>query len=155
MTRQELISQIVTTLSNALSNDFLHIRDFETNWNQDELPALSVFDTEASHELKDAEDYYEDKSGDYDEGNVQLNRLTVTLQIFVKSGTRAQTLRGLFNSVNAVIKVNRTWNGYARWTKPIRTQIEVDKTNPETTNFEIIGGSITLELGVMSESFNF
>lgn len=147
--RQDLIDFAITQLS--VITDFENVADFETNWQQDELPACSVFDSDTVHDLKNAEETYYDGFED----NSQLNNLSLTIQIFVKSGTRAATVRGLIKKVREVVADNRNWNNLALWTKPVRTQIQVDKTNPESTNFEIIGASIELEISLYSNAFDF
>jgi hypothetical protein len=148
--RQDLIDFAIVQLKTIADFDN-NVGDFETNWHQDELPAISVFDNETSHDLKNVEE----TTYDGFEDNSQLNFLSLTIQIFVKSGTRAEDVRALIKKVREVIAENRTWNDLALWSKPVRTQIQVDKTNPETTNFEIIGASVEIEICLISNAFDF
>ena len=144
MSRQLIIDEIVTQLKTITAlND--NVVDFGMNWQQDELPAVSVFDSSIDHLLVN----------DEPEAFSQFNRMRVTLAIFVKGTTRASSLRTLVSSVWAVVGANKYWDDLAAWTKPVSTTTTVDDRGIEKSSLEIIGAELVFEIGVNSDAFDF
>lgn len=144
MSRQLIIDEIVTQLKTITAlND--NVVDFGMNWEQDELPAISVFDSTVDHQLVN----------DEPEAFSQMNRMRITLSVFVKGTTRASSLRSLVKDIWGVIGANKYWDNLAAFTRPISTTTNVDDRGIEKSSLEIIGAELVFEVGVNSDAFDF
>lgn len=142
---QLLINEVITVMQ-TITDFNNNVKDFEMNWDESELPAMSVFDMTTDHQLANGEP----------EASSQTNTVNLTLQIFVKSGTRAATLRALIKKVREKLRDNRTLSDIAMWTMPRKTtKIVEPSADPVRTSFEVIGASLEYEVAVSSDAFEF
>ena len=120
-----------------------HVEDWRVNWDDSELPALSVCDTVADENLANNEP----------SASLQTNRLPLLFRIFVKSDTSAADLRKMIADVKMALKTNLRWNDgttdLAMWTLPSGSGIVVP-----TESFEIAGAEIRVEISYLTESFS-
>jgi len=146
--RQKIINLVVARMQTILTdNDFETdlgetVEDWRVNWDDSELPALSVCDTTAEETLP----------GDQPTASRQINQLTVLLKIFCKSDTRASDLRTMIADVKNAVKTDVFWNdgtnNLAIWTKPGRSGITVSNES-----FEIAGAEVEIEIGYFTNIF--
>jgi D-lyxose ketol-isomerase len=142
--RQDLIDFVILKMSEI--TDFENVSDFEMNWQQDELPALSVFDNETTHQLVN----------DEPEAFGQTNTMTLNLQIFTASSTKIEDVRALVKQVWEKIAANKYWDDLAMWTKPRSTSISVDdRGDGSRSSFEVVGAQIQIEIALYSDAFDF
>jgi hypothetical protein len=143
--RQQIINKIIARMQLILTtngyetNLGANVNDWETNYDDSGLPALSVCDLIENETLAHNEP----------SATRQKNVLPVQLRIFVKSGTRASELRKMFADINKAIAVDSTWDGLAMWTIPIRAGMVI----PET-DFVIGGGAREIEIHYLTNTFD-
>lgn len=143
--RQQIIDKIIARMqliqtSGGYETDLgNNVRDWETNWDESELPALSVCDLIDVHTPANNEP----------SATTQRNALPVVLKISVKSATRAPEVRRMIADVNKAIAIDKTWNGLAIWTLPKRSGMDV----PED-DFLIAGGAVEIEITYLTDTFD-
>lgn len=120
-----------------------NVEDWRVNWDDDELPALSVCDTTAAETLANNEPT----------ASLQTNRSRLHFRIFVKSDTLAADLRAMIADVKKALKTNLRWNDgatdLAMWTLPVASGIIVP-----TESFEIAGAEVEIEISYLTNSFS-
>lgn len=145
--RQDFIDLVVATIDSI--TDFANVADSETQWQQDEMPACSVFDPMTTQNLVN----------DEPEAFGQDNLVNLKIQIFTSRGTKAAAVRDLQQKINQKIAANKYWNDgtddLAYWTKPVSTSIDYAPSNPEQTTFEIVGGSQEFSVFIQTDAFDF
>lgn len=131
--------QGITTAAGYETNLGDNVDDWKVNWDDEEMPALSVCDITEDQQLV----------GDQPDARNQINLLNVQFRIFVKNGTRARALRKMKADVNKAIGSNTRWNKLAMWTKPKRSGMVI----PDES-FEIGGKAIEIQIAYMTGAFN-
>lgn len=151
---QKLITQILTRLAtirttapNTLGYQTdigASVRDWETNWNEDELPAVSVFTgtTETADPISNAND-----------GNqIRIHLLPVTIKVFLKAGTDAANARTAISDVFRAIRQDDHWiasgEELAMWTQQKSHAIEYAE------GFEIVGAMVDISIAYHTLKFN-
>lgn len=146
--RQKIINLVIARMQTILiSNGFATdlgetVEDWRVNWDDDELPALSVCDTTSE------EEWFNNQPT----ATKQFNQMPVLLRIFCKSDTRAADLRVMIADMKKAIKADVFWNDgtidLAVWTKPKTSGIIV----PDES-FEIAGAMVEIEIGYFTNIF--
>lgn len=139
VTRQEIIDKAVEIMSTI--SEFENVRDSETNWDKNELPALSVFDS-VTHKLANGEP----------EAFSQVNIIRLSFQVSVKGS--AEDVRSLMKKVSNKVGDNRTFEGLAMWTHPVSSRMEY-KQDAVSGSFDLVGGNVEVDVYVSSDSFDF
>lgn len=144
--RQRIIDAIVTRMklingTGSYETDVAsRVKDSETNWDEEDRPAISVFD-----------------------GDAQANPTSTTagflgviwsMPVLIRGyATQASSgpanIRKLIKDINTAIRVDDQWSGIAMQTRPIK---EAVVRNPE--NFEIEGCEVEVEVQFFTETFN-
>lgn len=143
--RQQIIDAIIVRMqliqiANGYETDLgSNVQDWETNYDDSELPALSVCDAVEIHTLVNNQP----------DAVQQKNVLPVQLRIFVKADTRAEELRKMFADLNKAIAVDAAWGNLAMWTIPVKTGMVI----PET-DFVIGGGAMEIEIHYLTNTFD-
>jgi hypothetical protein len=150
--RQKIIDAVIARMQTIRTVNLYqtelgaNVGDWQTFWDDGELPALSVCDTIAEEEL----------IHDEPTATKQFNRLTLILKIFTREDVledRAKSLRTYIADVKKAINVDRFWTvsseQLAAWTKPIRSGIVI-----EPDKMEIGSAAVEIEIGFYTESFS-
>lgn len=136
--------QTIKTVDGFLTNIGENVRDYETNWQTEEMPGLSVCDLVSDN-----------SSEDYHDGGLQFYEMPVALRIFANARTDAALLRKMIADINTAIGKDVRWKvneiGLADWTKPMREGIIHDNTN---NNFEIAGAEVVILIRYHTKIFN-
>lgn len=149
--RQKIIDEVIARMqtilvTNGYQSDLgLHVGDCETNWDESELPALSVFDLVAEEDG--------DENGDPEATNAKTTHsLPVQFRIFVKSDTRTSDLRKMIADVKKAIGTDPRWKvanvGLALRTIPQKSGLVF------TENFEVAGAAVEVEIWYRTKVFN-
>lgn len=142
--RADIIAAVIERMETIqISNGFEtdlgdRVRDFETDWDDSELPALSVCDLTTEEELPN----------DQPTATRQFNRLQVLFRIFCNSDTPAEDLRQMIGDVKKAIKTDVFWGGAAIWTKPKSSGIILAEDV-----FRIGGAGVEIEIGYFTNTF--
>lgn len=147
--RQKLITLVIERMQEILvANGYEtdlgeRVEDWRVNWDDSELPALSVCDTVTE------EEWFNNQPT----ATKQFNQLPVLLRIFTKSDTRAEDLRKMEADIKKAIKRDVFWKDgdgkeLAIWTKPKGSGIII----PEES-FEIGGAMVQIEIGYFTNIF--
>jgi hypothetical protein len=143
--RQQIIDKVlermitIRTANGYQTNLGLAVRDWETNWDEKELPALSVCDL-------DEKSLMPNESADAPR---QIRQLPVGLKIFTQSDTPAREIRKLIADVEKAIKVDLRWTSLAMHTVPQRSGMVVSEEA-----FEIAGAAVEIEIVYMTDTFD-
>ena len=143
--RQRIIDAIVTrmqgiTVLNGYKTDLGNrVGDWETNWDERDLPALSVCDMVQTEELM---------HGSQD-ARQQINTLPVILKIFARSTTTAKDLRNMIADIYQAIRVDKQWSNLALYTLPKRGGMELSEEG-----FKLGGAGVEIEILYLTETFN-
>lgn len=147
--RQDIIDLVIARMQTILSSgDYetnlgQNVEDWQTNWDDDELPALSVCD------LVDGINFVNEQPT----AALQQHALPLQLRIFAKSDTRPADLRKMIADVVKAIGTDQFWtNGggaqLALWTKVTSAGIRLNEDS-----FEIGGAAVEIEIGYFTNSF--
>lgn len=153
--RQRLIDAVIARMSNILTaNTYTNedgtfnyqtnigesVHDWETNFQEDELPALSVCDLTDDVAMNT-------------DSIAQLNSLKILLRVFKAKDTKAAYLRKVFGDIYAAIGTDSRWKvenvGLAIGTVIRSSGIII----PEDV-FEIGGAAVEIEIFYKSKAFN-
>lgn len=118
------------------------VADWETDFDESDLPAIVVMDTVADVELV----------GGQPPASNQIYRLPVLIRVFLRSTDSAREARRMLADINRAVGVDRFWTSegvqLAMWTRPLKEGIV------PAENFEINGAAVELEIAYITESFN-
>lgn len=114
------------------------VHDFETNFADEDLPALSVCDLVSEHEL----------AGKQATATGQIDKYPVYLKIFARSNTRASDLRKMISDIWKAVKVDPRWENLAMQTIPLRSGIELSEEA-----FTIGGAMVAIEVHIFNTNF--
>lgn len=144
--RQKIVSQIVSKLSNITTangyqtNIGANVADWQINWQENELPAVSVCDLVEEFEPLD------------DEVRMQCT-LPVQVRVFIGSNTRASEGRKIIADVLDVVRANQKWNDgtsdLAQWTELKRDGFILDQDA-----FSMAGIGIDIDIIYYADRFN-
>lgn len=147
--RQRIVDAIVARMQTILTangyatNIGTTVEDWRTNWQQEELPAISVCDTTA--EVQPAEG-----------SNPRRTIFAMPVQIRVyaeKDETGAANIREMLKDVNRAIRQDDRWMvdgvGLVMITRPLREGFII----PDES-FEVIGGVVEFEVQYITAKFN-
>lgn len=141
--RQKLIDKVIARMQEIqiaagyktdLGNN---VADWQTHWDEDELPALSVCDLNNEPELGDKQ------------ARRQTNSLKVQLRIFIASNTPQATLRKMIGDCQQAVKKDLRWDAMAMWTLPGQDGFIVPNDS-----FEVAGAAIEFTIEFMSGAFD-
>lgn len=152
--RQQLVSAVISRLQEInTENTYLSegeeinyqtnigsVRDWETNFQEDELPAISVCDLSEPVEM--------------DRGSInQLNNLKILLRIFQSSEDSAEFLRKAFGDIFASLGQDKRWKvgevGLA-----VGTIINSSDILFKPDAFELGGGQVIITIIYTTKAFN-
>lgn len=142
--RQQIVDKVVArmqaiSVANGYQTDLgASVYDFETNFDDADLPALSVCDLIAAHELANAQPTAAN----------QIDTLSLQLRVFCKADTRPAFLRTAIADIWRAIKVDPRWDGAALYTIPKRSGIVL---NDEA--FQIGGAAVEIEIYIFNLSY--
>lgn len=145
--RESLIEVVIARMqtirqSNGFQTDIgERVHDFETNFDgteDGELPALSVCDTIASHEL----------AGNQATATGQIDTVNLQLRVFCRSDARPGDLRKMISDIWKAIKVDPQWGGLAMQTFPKRSGIVLSEEA-----FQIGGAAVEIEVHIFNTNF--
>lgn len=150
--RQKLISAMVARMQTILTTNGYetnlgnHVADWQTNWDESELPALSVCDLVAEEDG--------DEDGDpFAQGALTMHTLPVQFRIFTNSNTPATELRKMIADVKKAIKTDWRWTvagkKLALKTIPKRSGLIVSEQN-----FEVAGAAVEVEVLYLTKLFD-
>lgn len=147
--RQKIVAKAIEMMQNiSIANDYrtdlgTTVEDWRVNWQEDDLPALSVCDTVAEETLV----------GDQPTAEKEIQRMNLQFRIFTAEDERAENLRKMIADVKKALKKNLRFSdgtkNLALWTKPLRSGIVVP-----TDSFEIGGALVEVEIAFMTDSFD-
>lgn len=147
--RQKLISAIITRLETiSVANGYqtglgANIADSKPNWNEADLPAVSVFDTVADVEFVH----------DQPTAAQQVFTLPVLIRIFLAEDDLAAEARKYLADVVKAVGVDPYWtvsgSQLALWTKLTKEGLIVP-----ADNLEVAGAAIELEIAYLTQSWN-
>jgi hypothetical protein len=115
------------------------VEDSRMNWDENELPALSVFDGDAK--VPDPEGF--------DKRPHVIQTMRLLFRGFVKQGTDASTVRTLVADIWTAIRQDTTWGSIVMQSRHIRDAIV---RHPES--FEIEACEIEIEVQFITEKFS-
>jgi hypothetical protein len=142
--RQQIIDAIIArmqgiSIANGYGSDLgASVHDFETNFDDEDLPALSICDTVTENSL----------INDQPTATNQIDKMPVQLRIFCKSGTRAAQLRTMISDVNRAIKIDPRWENLAMFSLPKRSGIILSEEA-----FQIGGAAVEIEIHIFNTNF--
>lgn len=145
--RQKLVDAIVARMQTiSVANGYktelgANVYDWRVDFDQDELPALSVCDLIA------------DNDWDNPNSRRQIRIMPVQLRIFTRSDTLASAVREYMDDVERAIRQDDRWTvsnvALAMHTRPMRDGFLI----PEG-QFEIVGAIVEVEITFITEKFN-
>jgi len=149
--RQKIISAVINRMEGISVDDDYEtdlgerVRDWEVNFQDEELPVLSVCDTVG--DINFVNDNLDAPS--------QVHKLPVLLRVFCKSDTRAADLRKMMADLIRAVGVDPNWTDaddkkLAMWTRVTKAGIIVP-----AENFEIAGAAVELEIAYLVNRFEF
>lgn len=154
--RQKLVDAVITAMrrirkANGFETDAgLRVRDFELNWQEDELPAISVCDvTQALAQEASSESH-------------DLFRLNLAIRVSVSSGTRAAECRKMVADVMDAVRETAV-SGELRWpvTEDAVTEYLAHGTEIQSADFildedsgRIAGVQVMIEILFSTKRFN-
>jgi hypothetical protein len=141
--RQKIVSAVVARLQEirveaGYQTDVgARVEDWRTNWDESELPAISVCDLPEQSEKgeKDAKKTTHD--------------LPVHVRIFVRTNTPAAELRKMIGDVQQAVKKDLRWGKLALDTMPKQSGFVI----PEDS-FVIAGGAVEFIVQYMTDTFD-
>jgi len=146
--RQKIVAAIVTRLKLIDGNGSYdvdlndHVEDSRTNWDQNELPAISVFDGDAIANPTSEGDY---KSN--------INLMAVMIQGHVEQGTTAAAARTLVKNIMTAIRQDDKWivsgTPLVMQTREVVNRIT---RNPESN--EVEGCEVEISVQFITNKFN-
>lgn len=156
---QKIITAIVTRLGTiSTGNGFqtnigAKVRDWETNWQEEDLPAISVFTGRAASDQAPTGRRF------------TQHLLPVTIVISLKRGTSAANARTAISDVKMAIRGGPTatgeiWErwpdngaatgvGLAMWTREVAHSIQTPQDS-----LEIIGTQVEIDVAFITQKFN-
>lgn len=147
--RQDIVSAVVARMKlingtgGYTSNVNNHVEDSRTNWNEDELPAISIFDGDAGTDNPEA----------FDKVTIVIQTMRLMIKGFVKQGTDAATARTLISDIWTAVRTDPDWTvgGHATvmQTRHVRDAIS---RNPDS--FEVEACEVEIELQFITNKFN-
>lgn len=154
--RQRIVDAVIAAMRrirtiNGFETDAgLRVRDFELNWQEDELPAISVCDTAA-----EVDQAFATQSHD-------MFRLNVAIRVSVTAGTRAAECRKMIADVMQAIRETAV-GGELRWpvTGDSATEYLAHGTEIQSADFildeeygRIAGVQVAIEILFSTKRFN-
>lgn len=144
--RQDIVDRLIAlmgtvTTANGYETDIgLSVHDFETHFQEEDLPALSVYDLVADVEFV---------NGNKKDGRGQQKTLNLQLRIFAAAETKVTELRKMIGDVNKALGTDKRLGDTVLWINPTREGIIADEQT-----FEIAGAAVELEIAYLQDSFN-
>jgi hypothetical protein len=141
--RQKLVDAVVARMreiriANGYQTDIgATVEDWRTHFEQDELPAIGVYDLTQTTEKTDKEQ------------KRTPNTLPVQIRIFAASNTLVTDLRVMIGDVLAAIKKDQRWGKLALDTKPKQDGFIIPKES-----FEVAGAAVEIEIEYLSDTFD-
>jgi hypothetical protein len=141
--RQRIVDKVVERMreirvANGYQTDVgERVEDWQTQWNEDELDALSVCDLpeESTKGNKDAKR--------------TTHRLPVHVRIFISKHTRPAELRKMIGDVVQAVKKDLRWDGLALDTEPKQDGFVI----PDDA-FVVAGGAVEFVIEYMTDTFD-
>jgi len=119
-----------------------HVEDSRTNWQEDELPAISVFDGDAASNLTSPA-----------EAKSDVHEMSILIKGFTVQGTTAAACRTLMKDILTAIRQDTKWivSGVptAMQTRPGREAISREKDS-----FEVEGCEVEIIVQYITQKFN-
>ncbi|HRJ90430.1 MAG TPA: hypothetical protein PLX39_17270 [Pyrinomonadaceae bacterium] len=147
--RQKLVTAIVARLEEILVADGyetdlgLNVADSKPNWNEADLPAVSVFDTVADVDFVNGQPT----------AAQQMFTLPVLIRIFLAADDNPATARKYLADVVEAIGTDPFWNvggvPLALWTKLTKEGLILP-----AENLEVAGAAVELEIAYLTQTWN-
>lgn len=147
--RQKIVDAIVarmetiTTANGYTTNIGANVHDWRVNFQDDELPAVSVCDL-----IADAAQV----SGRADPRET-VHLMSVQIRIYAAKGDDPANIRNMLKDVMRAIRQDDRWTvsnvGLAMLTRPVRDGFII----PEDS-FEVVGGTVEIEVQFITQKFN-
>lgn len=143
--RQDIVDRLISLfetilISNGYQTDIgANVHDFETHFQDEDLPALSVCDLVADIEFVNAQK----------EAPAQQKNLNLQLKIFTGQETKVTNLRLMLADINKCLGTDKRLGESVLWINPTREGIISDDQT-----FEIAGAAIELEVAYLINSFD-
>lgn len=146
--RQKIVDAVIARMklingSGSYTTDVNdHVDDSRTSWDENELPAISVFDGDArANPTSPAE------------AKSVVHEMSVLIQGFVKQGTDAATCRTLMNDILTAIRVDDKWTvSNVKLVMQSRPDRETITRNKES--FEVEGCEVEIAVFYQTQKFN-
>lgn len=146
--REKIVQAIVTRLKlingtgSYTTNVGSRVEDNRTNWQQNELPAISVFDGDAIKHPTSPADY---KS--------TMNEMSVLIKGYCEQGTTAAAARNLIKDINTAIRQDDKWI-VSSVPLAMQTREVVDRIARNTDEFEVEGCEVEIAVWFVHQKFN-
>ena len=145
--RQNIVTAAVTRMKlingtgGYTSNVNNHVEDSRTNWDESELPAISIFDGDAG--VPDAIAF--------DKETKVLQTMPLVIKGYVKQGTDAATVRALVTDIWTAIRTDPDWTGVSGvgLTRHVRDSIQRVEGS-----YEIDGCEVEIEILFATPKFS-
>lgn len=147
--RQNIVGAVVTRLKlingtgGYTTNVANRVEDSRMNWNEDELPAIAVFDGDAGVENPEQ----------WDKRTVVIQTMRLLIKGFVDQGTTAAAARTLISDIWTAIRQDPDWkvggNPTVMQTRHVRDAIS---RNPDSYEVEACEVEIELQFGTQKFS---
>lgn len=146
--RQKIVDAIVTRLKlingvgSYTTNLGSRVEDSRTNWNQDDLPGISVFDTDANATPTST-------------GRTlnTIHDMRVLIRGFVEQGATAAAARTLIKDIMTAIRVDDKWT-VSGTTLVMQTRQVRDSIVRNESSFEVEGCEVEIEVQFQTAKFN-
>lgn len=141
--RQKIVDKVVERMreirvaAGYQTNLGERVEDWQTNWDDADLPAVSVCDLPAESDKANRDD------------RKSTHRLPVHVRIFVGRNERPATLRLMIGDIVAAVKKDLRWGGLAFDTWPKQDGFVV----PENS-FEVAGGAVEFVVEYATDTFD-
>ena len=129
-------------ITNGFTTDLgNNVNDWQTNYQDDDLPALSVCDLVENNSFRTPQTKH------------TLRELAFQFRVFVASDTPAATMRLYLKDIEEAIRSDVYWTvsgtRLASHTKPLSSGMELDESG-----FEIVAGYVEVEVAYITALFN-
>ncbi len=146
--RQRIVTAIIARMKlingtgDYVTNVANNVEDSRMNWQEEELPAISVFDMEAQATPTAAG------------GNKgSVHAMPVMIRCFVKRGSDASAVRQFLADIQTAIRQDEMWTDVGGPVAMQTRQISDSVTRTQDT-FEIDGGTVDIEVQFITQKFN-
>jgi len=149
---QQLITAIVnrlktirTTAPNTIgyqTNIGAQVEDSETNWDEKDLPAISVFQGTT-----------ETQEPGNDRDQLRIHLMPIMIKVFLKAGTSAANARTAISDIFRAIRQDDLWT-VANVEQAMETRQKRHGIEYAPDSFEIVGAQVEIEIMLFTHKFN-